>query len=401
MGPFAVVMRRIPLLFLLPLVLAGCQATYLEQATEARAGGEYTLAADFYTRAAAQAGCPQRSQYLLLRAEVQELDGVGASALESIDKAVANCPDHVESYWMRAQRSAEAGDRDQAMADAAMIQEVHPEAAALYAELAMAAQVEQTIRTRSRELVMSLKDVLDLEAKDVKLRDTDTATLARQVPVPVTLRYQVRHAVDRPVRFEMEWEEMRSYRGDAAVEGYVFVRGLDLPTLNRGLPLFYRLSLSNQRLPMRFVVNPRGEVVDATWLREGPDRGMRPEMLRPEVAGMLKRRRVFDPGEDGRRSPGDVWRGEDVRIVDGKPVAVEYESRAIGWVETLGVRTLHIRSKTSGERYSADEQSWLHPTTAVPVRWQRKETYEVESSQGYDTWVSHLQGALISVSGVD
>ena len=383
------------------LLLSGCGQTYLEQATEARQTGEYTLAADMYTRAAVQAGCPQRSQYLMLRAEVQELDGVGASAMESINKAVSNCPELVEPYWMRAQRAAEAGDRELAMADAAMIQEVHPEAAALYAELAMELEVERQVRERSRGLVTTLRDALDLEAPDRTLPDRDPATLARQVPFPVTLRFQVRQAVEKPKRFQMEWEEMRSYRGDPAQKGYVFVRELDLPPLDRGLPLYYRLSLSNQRLAMRFVVSPRGEVVDATWLREGPDRGMRPQMLRPEVEGMLRRRRLFDPGEDGVRAPGDVWRGEDVRIVDGRPVAVEFESKAVGWAETLGVRTLHVRSSVRGEGYSADEQTWLHPTTAVPVRWDRHARYSVENTRSEDAWVEHVQGALISVGGMD
>ncbi len=381
------------------LFLSACGQTYLEQATEARGSGDYTLAADMYTRAAAQAGCPQRSQYLMLRAEVQELDGVGASAMESINKAISNCPELVEPYWMRAQRTAEAGDREQAMADAAMIQSVHPEAAALYAELAMEAEVERQVRERSQSLITTLSDALDLEAEDRKLPDKDPATLARQVPFPVTLRFQVRQAVDKPKRFQMEWEEMRSYRGDPAEKSYVFVRELDLPPLDRGLPLYYRLSLSNQRLAMRFVVSDRGEVVDATWLREGPDRGMRPQMLRPEIEGMLKRRRLFDPGEDGVRAPGQTWRGEDVRIVDGRPVLVEFESTAIGWAETLGVRTLHVRSNLRGEGYSSEEETWLHPSTAVPVRWDRQARYSVENTRSEDAWVEHVQGALISVSG--
>ena len=381
--------------------LAGCGQTYLEQATEARNQGDFTLAADFYTRAAAQAGCPQRAQYLMLRAEVQELDGVGASAMESIDKAISNCPELVEPYWMRAQRAAEAGDRELAMADAEMIQSVHPEAAALYAELAMELEVERQVRERSRGLITTLRDALDLEASDEKLPGNEPATLARQVPFPVTLRYQVRQSVDRPKRFQMEWEEMRSYRGDPAKKGYVMVRELDLPPLDRGLPLYYRLSLSNQRLAMRFVVSPRGEVVDSSWLRDGPDRGMRPEMLRPEIEGMLKRRRLFDPGEDGVRTPGDEWRGEDVRIVDGRPVAIEYESRAVGWAVTLGVRTLHVKSTLHGEGYSSQEETWIHPATAVPVRWDRDARYSVENARSEDAWVEHVQGALISVSGME
>jgi hypothetical protein len=181
----------------------------------------------------------------------------------------------------------------------------------------------------------------------------------------------------------------------------VLVRELDLAQGDRAMPLYYRLSMSNQRMPMRFVVSPRGEVVDSSWLRDGPDRGMRPSMLRPEIEGMLKRRRLFDPGEDGVRAPGDVWRGEDVRIVDGRPVQIEYESRVIGWAETLGVKTLHIKSTLRGPGYSSQEETWLHPTTAVPVRWDRDARYSVENARSEDAWVEHVQGALISVDGIE
>ena len=232
---------------------------------------------------------------------------------------------------MRAQRAAEAGDRERAMADAAEIQAVHPEAAALYAELAMEEQLERSIRDRTQALVSTLKDSLDLEAKDVKLRGRNRETLARQVPVPMTLSYQVRQSVQSPQKFELQWEEMWSYRGDAADDGYVLVRRLDLPPLDHGMPLYFRLSMSNQRQAMRFVVSPRGEIVDSTWLRNGPNRGMRPEMLAPEVEGTLRRRRLFDPGESGERGPGDTWRGEDVRGVDGKPVTVPYQAEAVGF----------------------------------------------------------------------
>lgn len=388
------------LLALLPL-LAACPPSYLDQATQARQAGDNVTAADFYTRAAAEVGCPERARLLLLRAEVQELDGAGASALESIDKAISNCPDYAEALWVRAQRRAEAGERDAAMEDARAIQDVHPEAAALYSELAMEAEVERQVRERSRDLVTSLRDALDLAAKDRPLKDADRAQLARQVPVPVTLGYHVRLSVEKPTRFAIEWEETRSYRGDPAEQGYVYVRSLDLPQIDRDLPLFFRLSLSNQRLPMRFSVGARGEVIDAAWLRDGPDRGMRPEMLRPEVEGMLKRRRVFDPGEEGTRAPGDSWRGEDVRIVDGTPVPVEFESRAVHWAETLGVRTLHVHSVLRGADYGAEEDAWIHPATAVEVRWERNARYSVATAQGRDPWVERLQGALVSISGIE
>lgn len=384
------------------LLLAGCAgASWEDQAIEAATTGEYTLASDFYTRAAIEAGCPDRARLLLRRAEVQELDGIGASALESIDKAISNCPDFVEAWWMRAQRAAEAGDRERAMADAAEIQEVHPEAAALYAELAMEEQLERSLRDRSQALIGALSQGLDLEAKDKPLRDRNREELARQIPVPVTLSYQVRQVVQSPKKFELQWEEMWSYRGDAADEGFVLVRRLDLPPLGHGMPLYFRLSLSNQRQAMRFVISPRSEVTAATWLRNGPNRGMRPEMLAPEIQGMLRRRRLFDPGESGARGPGDVWRGEDVRIVDGKPVDVEFTSRAVGWEETLGVRTLRVRSEVAGPEYSADEEQWLHVSTAVAVRWTRSASYQVQTPSGPDAWKEELQAALVSISGVE
>jgi len=390
------------LLLALLAPLVGCASeSWEDQAIQATQMGDYTLAADFYTRAAIEAGCPARARLLIRRAEVQELDGIGASAMESIDKAISNCPDHTEAWWMRAQRAAEAGDRERAMADAAEIQAVHPEAAALYAELAMEEQLERSIRDRTQALVSTLKDSLDLEAKDVKLRGRNRETLARQVPVPMTLSYQVRQSVQSPQKFELQWEEMWSYRGDAADDGYVLVRRLDLPPLDHGMPLYFRLSMSNQRQAMRFVVSPRGEIVDSTWLRNGPNRGMRPEMLAPEVEGTLRRRRLFDPGESGERGPGDTWRGEDVRIVDGKPVAVEFTSRAVAWEETLGVRTLRVRTQLTAEGYSCDEEHWLHVATAVPVRWTRTVKYAVQTPSGPDAWQESLQGALVSISGIE
>ena len=393
---------RLGLSVCLIVALGACSGpTYEQRALDARAAGDYTTAADMYTMAAGESVCPDRARFLLARAEVQEADGIAASALQSIDKAISNCPDVVEGWWMRAQRAAAAGDVDQAMADAGQIQGVHPEAAALYAELAMAEELKRSIRGRARDLVLSLKESLDFEAEDATLRDRATAKLARQVPVPVTLTYQVKQIVSSPVKFELQWEEMWSYRGDSAEVGYVLVRRLDVPPLENSLPLYYRLSMSNQRQAMRFVVSDKGDVVEATWLRNGPDRGMRPEMLRPEIEGMLKRRRLFDPGESGERFPGANWRGEDVRVIDGLPVRVEYTSRAIGWEETLGARTLRVKSTLTGEGFNGVEEHWIHPETAVSVRWVRESNYGIQTNAGGDAWSEYLEGALVAISGVD
>lgn len=393
---------RALLLTISAVTLVACPGSSFEQqALEARAAGDFTLAADMYTMAAGESVCPARAELLLARAEVQELDGIGASAMESIDKAISNCPEVTEAWWMRAQRAAAAGDIELAMSDAARIQDVHAQAAALHSELAMAEELKRTVRARSHELVTGLQDVLNLEAEDVRLRDRNPASLARQVPVPVTLAYQVRQVVSSPKRFELQWEEMWSYRGDAADENYVLVRRLDVPPLENSLPLYYRLSMSNQRQAMRFVVNDKGDVTDATWLRNGPDRGMRPAMLYPEVEGMLKRRRLFDPGETGERRPGDTWRGEDVRVIDGLPVRAEYTSTAIAWEEVLGARTLRIKTSLKGEGFESVEEQWVHPSTAIAVRWSRDAAYGIDTNSGGEAWSEYLEGALVSISGVD
>ena len=351
--------------------------------------------------AAGEAVCPARAEFLIARAKVQELDGIGASAMESINKAISNCPEVTEAWWMRAQRAAEAGDVELAMSDAARIQDVHPEAAALHSELAMAQELKRSMRARSRELVTGLRDVLNLESKDARLRGREAAVLARQVPVPVTLSYQVRQVVSSPKKFELQWEEMWSYRGDAADGGYVLVRRLDVPPLENSLPLYYRLSMSNQRQAMRFVINDKGDVTDATWLRNGPDRGMRPAMLFPEVEGMLKRRRLFDPGETGERRPGDTWRGGDVRVIDGLPVRAEYTSTAVRWEEVLGARTLRIKTTLQGDGFKSSEEQWIHPATAIAVRWSRDALYGIDTNSGGEAWSDYLEGALVSISGVD
>jgi len=388
---------------LLPIfLLLGCGPTWEEQATEAAQAGDFELAAEFYTRAAAESSCPPRAEHLERRAEVQLLAGAVLPALESLDKAVRNCPDRIESYWLRAQLHAEMGDREAAMADAARIQEQHPEAAALYSELAMTLETEQALRDAAAARVVGLRDQLDLEAADRQLSDASDAVLAREVPRPSSLTYQVQFSVDRPKPFTMRWEEFHSYRGDAARPGYTLVRRLDVPKLERSLPQFFVLMMSRLKLPMRFVISPEGQVLEATWLSDGgPDRGMRPEMLRPEVEGMLKRRRIFDPGATGRRRVGERWRGEDIRIVDGKAVAVEYSSMALGWVETLGVRSLHVRSTVSGEGYEATEEVWLHRETAVLVRWDRRARYSISGRRSSERWAEHQQAALVSITGVE
>jgi len=393
---------RTPLLIAVFAALSACTGpSFEEQALAARATGDFTLATDMYTMAAGESVCPARARFLMARAEVQELDGIGASAMQSLDKAISNCPEVTGAWWMRAQRAAAAGDVPLAMADAARIQGVHPEAAALYSELAMAQELDRSVRARSRDLVGALSGALDLEAKDAKIRDSAPAILARQVPVPVTVNYQVRQSVTSPKKFELKWVEEWSYRGDAAADGYVLVRRLDVPPLENSLPLYYRLSMSNQRQAMRFVVNDKGDVTEATWLRNGPDRGMRPAMLFPEVEGMLKRRRLFDPGETGERRPGDTWRGEDVRVVDGAPVRAEFTSTALGWEDVLGVRTLRIKSTLKGGNFESTEEVWLHPATAIAIRWTRDARYGIDTNSGGESWSDYLEGALVSISGTD
>ena len=138
---------------------------------------------------------------------------------------------------------------------------------------------------------------------------------------------------------------------------------------------------------------------EANWAESGPMRGMRPEMLRPEVDAALKRRRVFDPGETGSRTPGESWSGHDVRIVDGTPLELTYQSRATRWVEVSGVRSLEIVSKISGEGYSARETLWLHPQTAVTVKLNRSARYLIKTRSGLVPWHDQVISHLLAVSG--
>lgn len=392
-------------LLLTLVLLAGCEAPPLELAEEAERAGDYFGAADHYTAAATAAECPERGALLLRRAAVQELGGRGAAAQGSIDKAIQHCPNFGEARWVRAQRAFEAGDRQLAYDDARAVASSIPEAAQLVRELSMDMEAERAVRDRVRSLVNGLKTQLDPAAEDRPAEVTVPPRLARLVPIPLTVRHNVREQVEvrphgeKPVTFDIEWHETHSYRGDAAEGGYTLVRHLEVPPLPRETPLYYRLALSNLRLPMRFKVSTKGDVLDSSWLREGPNRGMRPGMLAPEIEGMLRRRRLFDPGHDGVRQPGDTWRGEDVRVVDGQPVKISFESKALGWVQAHGIPTLHVKSKLEGEGYTADEERWIHPETAVTVRWIRKAQHTIESDAGQDRWWLTTSGTLVNVSG--
>jgi len=387
------------LLLLLPLVATGCQPPLEDQARTAATQGDHALAADLYLEAAKAVPCPDRGRLLLARAEMLELDGQQRSAVRSIDKAIELCPKYVEGWWARAQRAFQAGDRDQAMADAGRIKDVLPEAAEMYSDLAMEVEVEAGMRRRTEQLVSQIAGMLDIEAPTEKLDRTDQVVFARHVPVPVTLKYQVQQSVRGDSTFDLKWEEVWSYRGDSIQETHNLVRTLELPPLERTLPLPVRLTMSNQRLPMRFLVSDRGKVLEAEWLSKGPDRGMRPEMLRPEIEGALKRRRIFEPGESGRRGPGDTWRGEDVRVVDGKPVTVPYAAEAVGFESVRGLVVLRIKTKFESEDYRGGEELWIHPETAIPVRWVRDVQYTIESDWSVQRWRDHSEGVLSAVQG--
>jgi len=390
--------RYLPLALLTALL--GCEDP-VASAGIAMAEADYALAAELWTQAAVAAGCPERGTYLLRRAEAYELDGQGALGLQSIDKAIEHCPDLDDGWWARAQRAQEAGDRAQAMADARQIKDSNPDAAALFSELSAEVDLERAVRERAGKLVADLKAALDFEAKDAKIEVADPPRMTRQVPIPMNVRYAVRETVRSPQKFELDWEQSWSYRGDPSEGSYNVIYSIKAPPLENHLPLYYRLSMSNLQLPMRFGVDARGNVVNAAWMRNGPNRGMRPQMLQPEIEGMLKRRRLYDPGKEGVRVPGDAWKGEDVRVVDGGAVEVTYASEAVAWVQVLGVRTLHIRTKVTGKGFTSNEESWIHPETGVEVRWTRHARYQIRSDTSADAWDEIKSGQLISVSGGD
>ena len=386
------------LLLVLLACVAGC-ASPEHRAKDAVAAGNYDEAADRYLDAAKGAACPQRGKFLMLRGEVLELDGQERSAAKSIDKAIELCPDFAEAIWARAQRAAAAGDRAQALADATRIKDVLPAAAELHSDLSMEVAVERGVRDRANQLVESLAKQLNVELGVETLASVEPATFARMVPYPLTATYDVQQSVRGDVRFDLKWKEIWSYRGDASGSTHTLVRTLELPPLDRDLPVTVRLTMSNQRLPMRFLVDDRGQVLEAGWLSRGPDRGMRPEMLRPEIEGLLKRRRVYDPGEAGRRAVGERWRGEDVRLVDGKPITVLYESEAKALESVRGIPTLHVASKYSAPEYSGTEDVWLHPETAVPVKVVRELRYVIRSDAGAQRWQEHTEMIVSAIAG--
>lgn len=396
MEPCAVMKR----LLLAVLLLLGC-TTPADRAEEAAAAGDYSLAAELLTQAAAESVCPARGWLLLRRAEIEELANRRAQARTSIDRAIANCPTLDDAYWMRAQRARAQGERDQALQDARHVRDRVPEAAELYNEISMEMDLERRIRAHAAGLTTTLAEQLDPELPDAPLELTDVPDFARQVPIPITLGYEVRHSVSSPREFQLGYQENLSYRGDPSQGGYTLVRSLELPALDNDLPQYFRLAMGNQRLPMRFDIDSKGTVLRASWLTEGPGRGMRPGMLKPEIEGTLKRRRVFDPGREGKRQVGERWQGEDVRVVDGKPVPVRFDSEALAWQVVRGIRVLHIKSELQGTGYAATEEVWLHPETAVPVRVRRGARYQISQEVGADDWVESLESALVSISGTD
>lgn len=386
-------------LLLWVLCSASACRTAATDAEAAAAEGDYTTAAELFGRAAVDSGCPGRGEYLLRRADVQELSGQSAQAAESIHKAVEHCPDVAEAWWRRAQRRKEAGDKVGAMEDARHVQDAIPEAKALYEELALEFEMARSLRSAAQKLVKDLQGSLAPEALPEDLSETVPAELARQVPVPISLKYEVRTTHRKPSSWELGWFEHQSFRGDASEPTFSYVRWLEMPPLERELPMTVRLLMANQRMQMRFDIDNHGQILEALWATEGPDRGMRPEMLRPQVQGELRRRRVFEPGESGRRAPGDRWRGEDVRVLDGKPREITYSAMAQGWVRMAGVRTLRIEANFVGSGYQSKESLWIHPETAVVVRSIRSEQYDVVSDAGTVPWSTETRSQLVSVSG--
>jgi len=398
--PFPIV-RLVALTGVTLLLMAGGCESLEERAKAADAAGDLATAAELYLEAARSTACPDRGRMLLLRSDVLKRDDQVRSSLRSLNKSVEVCPEFHAARWVRAKRAADAGERDLALADAILLKEVMPEAAELYSDLSMELEVERGVRERSSQMVANLASLLDAEAETQELTTEGPAEFARQVPVPMTLRYQVQQSVRGGARFELKWEEIWSYRGAASESVHVLVRTLELPPLARELPLATRLTMSNQRMAMRFAINSYGRVLKASWLSRGPDRGMRPEMLRPEIEGMLKRRRISDPGEFGRRSVGDTWRGDDVRVIDGKPVEATFESTAMGFQSVRGIPTLHIKTHLTGTDYTCAEEVWLHPETAVPVRIVRDSKYTVSFESTDQHWSDHTELILSAVSGVD
>ena len=388
--------------YLLPflLLVVGCQPPG-QRAEQEAAAGNLPEAAKLFWKAAAGAACPDRGLYLLRRAEIQEQAGYTELSNTTIDRSIESCPDLADGYWLRAQKNQAMGNRELALADARIARDQFPEARAMYSELAMELETERAIREHAQRLIRDLQQALDPEKEIRNLPDRDSVMLTRQVPIPLTLRYQIAQRVLSPKSFDLKWEEFISYRGDPSQEDYTMVRHLDLPPMDPQLPLYYRLMLANQRLPMMFRINGAGEVSEARWVNKGPDRGMQPAMLRPEIDAAMKRRRFFEPGENGIRAPGNRWSGSDVRIIDGHPLELTYQCEAVRWAEVSGVRTLQISSEVTGEGYSAQEQFWLHPKTAVVVRRSRTASYSIETRAETVTWQEQYEVRLVSVTGTE
>ncbi len=381
-------------------LLSGC-TNHSARAEEEAAAGNLAEAAKLFWRASIDSSCPERGLYLLRRADIQKEAGYLEVSHATVDRVISSCPSLPNGYWARAKIHRAQGDREQAMADALIAKEDIPEALQFYSDISMELEAERTLQDRDQQLISELNVALDPDKSSRVLSGTGPATLTRQVPLPLALRYRVKQQVLRPKRFSLSWEELISYQGDPAQPGYDIVQHIELPPMDTRLPLYHRLQLANRRLPMLFKISSRGEVLEAHWKREGPNRGIRPALLKPEVEAALKRRRLFDPGESGERSPGEKWRGETTRIIDGRPLSLTYQSQALGWVETAGVRTLHIRSQIEGSGYRGEEDRWLHPETSVAVRWRLKATFSVETPTETLTWEEEVEAYLTSATGTD
>jgi len=388
------------ILLTLAVLLSGCTDPGVRAEQEA-AAGHLPEAAKLFWQAAADSSCPERGLYLLRRADIQREAGYIDISEATVDQVISSCPSLPNGYWARAKNRLAQGNREQALADAKIAKESIPEALEFFDHISRELEAERAIQERDQQLILALSSSLDPNKAPQALRGKEPAALARQVPLPLALRYQVKQQVLRPKRFSLAWEELISYRGDRTQPQHDIVQRIELPPMDPRLPLYHRLQLANRRLPMIFKVGARGEVLQAHWRREGPNRGIRPEVLKPEIEATLKRRRLYDPGERGERSPGDRWGGEMLRIIDGKPLPLSYRSHALGWVETSGIRTLHIRSRLEGAGYQGEEERWLHPSTAVDVRWRLKATFSVETPTDTVTWSEIVEAYLTSAAGAD
>ena len=292
------------------------------------------------------------------------------------------------------------GDRPGALADVVRIAEVHDKAARLKAEIDVLNAQRADARNRAADKLDSLMSTLDVDAEDAELDRKDPAGFSRTPPVPMTAKYAVRQTAYTPDAFELTWTEEISYRGEAGGETYFLVRKLEVPELENTLPWPVRLTMSNQRQAMRFEIDQQGKVVDALWHQDGPQRGMRPEMLRPEIEGGLQRRRLYDPGETGTRGVGETWAGKDVRVLDGRAIPLEYTSKFAAWESVRGVECARIESKLTGEATKGTETVWMHPESSVPVQWRRTMEFPTVDPDGSERkWSEAVQGVLVEVTG--